>query len=138
MSGEPPSIEAEFWDVVYDGTKIPTGVHDLSAGANCQRFAYALLASHGIELPPFRSSDLWEDTDHTEVAVEPDVFDLALFNRTASPWGAHVGVVIGDDAIVHLAKRVGRPVVWPVADFLAIRDYQVLLGYKRPRRRPEP
>ena len=37
----------------------------LADGCNCQVFAYAVLKHFGVELPPFRSSNLCEDDRYT-------------------------------------------------------------------------
>ncbi|GHF21315.1 hypothetical protein GCM10017786_64090 [Amycolatopsis deserti] len=41
--------------------------------------------------------------------TEPAPLDLALFNHTADPFGAHVGVWTDDDRVLHLCAEVGRP-----------------------------
>lgn len=64
--------------------------------------------------------------------------DLVLFNSTAVAYGAHVGVHVGDDAILHLCAEVGHPVVWRAADFAARERYAVRLGAKRLRNTPDP
>jgi hypothetical protein len=53
-----------------------------------------------------------------------------LFNGTSDPWGAHVGVSIGEDQIVHLCAEIGRPVVWSMGEFATRDRYRVLVGIK--------
>nr|WP_295891970.1 hypothetical protein [uncultured Devosia sp.] len=51
------TLPPRFRAVRYDGAKIPDGSHDLSDGANCQRYAYAALAHFGIALAVERALD---------------------------------------------------------------------------------
>ena len=128
-------IPASFWSVRYNSERVPTDKPlDLSEGSNCQLFAYALLAHFGKTLPPFRSSDLWNDTSFTSMAAAPyDPLDLLLFNPTPDAWGAHVAVSLGGDRAIHLSQRVGKPIVWTLARFADEDDYRLLLGGKRVR-----
>ena len=71
----------------YDGARIPDGSHDLSAGANCQHYAYAVLAQFGLHLPPWRSSELWADMQATRRVTDFEPLDLLLFSRKGSPLG---------------------------------------------------
>jgi hypothetical protein len=57
--------------------------------------------------------------------------DLMLFNATADPYGAHVGVRVGEGRVLHLCAEVGRPAVWESAEFAARERYRVLVGIKR-------
>lgn len=112
-------------------------VPDLSEGANCQRYAYAVLRHHGLAVPPLRSSDLWADTGATLRTERPGPLDLVLFDGGPVPgrppgYGAHVGVHLGPDRVLHLCREVGRPAVWRYADFAARPRYARLLGFKRP------
>ncbi|WP_431676831.1 hydrolase [Kitasatospora sp. KL5] len=100
-------------------------------GANCQLYAYAVLAHFGLRAPALRSSDLWEDTGSTLRVAEPAPLDLLLFNAGPDPYGAHVGVCAGEGAVLHLCAEVGRPAVWSLAEFAARERYRVLIGAKR-------
>lgn len=135
MTLGPDDIPAEFWIVPYASDRVPVKKdHDLSRGANCQRFAYALLAHFGRYLPPFRSSELWDDATYTLHAAAPFApLDLLLFAAEQRPWGAHVAVVTGPDTAIHLSRRVGRPAIWSLARFGEEADYWVLLGAERVR-----
>jgi len=126
-------IPARFWTVSYDGAQAPDADNDLARGANCQRFAYALLAEAGLRIPPFRSSELWEDENYTWKPTMFEPLDLILFNRTADPWGAHVAVIIGNGRAIHLCKAEGVPRIWSIEEFLARDRYRVLVGVKRVR-----
>ncbi len=127
-------LPASFWDVPYDGARYPgSGLSGaLADGANCHVFAYAILAEFGFHLPPLRSAELWRDTDATQVVLTPRPLDLVLFHDREQAWGAHVGVVCGEDEVVHLCAEVGRPAVWSFADFARSSHYAHLIGYKRP------
>ncbi|MFE7318409.1 cell wall hydrolase [Streptomyces sp. NPDC057555] len=109
---------------------------DLTGGANCQRYAYAVLAHFGRWVPPLRSSELWADRRATGPADPPGPLDLVLFDGgpvTGRPegYGAHVGLHLGPDRVLHLCREVGRPAVWTYADFAARPRYARFLGAKR-------
>jgi lipoprotein Spr len=127
LEGLPP----QFRTVRYDGARTADGSHDLTAGANCQRYAYAVLAQLGIDLPPWYSSDLWADADLTLSVDEFEPLDLLLFSADGKPFGAHVAVYAGDGRALHLAKSVGHPALWTLSQFLERPEYRVLIGAKR-------
>ncbi|NBE53787.1 C40 family peptidase [Streptomyces boluensis] len=125
-----------FWSVPYRGARFPGAAvvgerPGLELGANCQLFAYAVLAHFGLTVPPLRSSELWHDTADTVRVPEPGPLDLVLFSGDGDPYGAHVGVWLGDDTVLHLCVEVGRPVVWARAAFAERAPYRVFLGAKR-------
>lgn len=121
--------------VRYNGARYPSAASgadtDLSAGANCQLFAYALLRHFGLEVPLLRSSELWADVDHTERVPNLEPLDLLFWNRTPDPWGAHIGVCLGDGHAVHLARGVGIPVIWSLSEFGRHPEHRLFLGAKR-------
>jgi cell wall-associated NlpC family hydrolase len=125
----PPS----YWQVPYVYERHPgaPGVTDLREGANCQLFAYTVLAHFGLEVPPLRSSDLWVDTTATKVVTELELLDLLFYNRTDDPFGAHIAVYLAPGQILHLCKEVGVPAIWSEADFAARPNYQVFVGARR-------
>ena len=127
-------LPARFWDVPYDGARYPGAVRrgDMTEGASCHLFAYEVLAFFGFTIPDLRSDELWRDTEATVVVLEPRPLDLVLFHDREQAWGAHVGVVCSDSEVVHLAKEVGRPAVWPFAQFATTPRYANLIGFKRP------
>ena len=127
------SIPESFWNVRYDSKAIPDALNELTAGANCQRFAYALLAFYGVELPPFRSSDLWEDREFTFSPAGLEALDLLLFNEEERAFGAHIAVFVGDDSAIHLALQAGRPEIWPLERFRQKSRYRCFIGAKRVR-----
>ncbi|MEU6810164.1 hydrolase [Streptomyces sp. NPDC046831] len=129
-------LPAAFWTVPYDGARHPgaPGAERPpvpAAGANCQLFAYAVLRHFGLAPPPLRSSELWADTRFTVRVPRARPLDLLLFNATDDAYGAHVGVWVDEDAVLHLSREVGRPAVWRTADFAARERYRVLVGVKR-------
>lgn len=103
----------------------------MAQGANCQNFAYELLRHFGLVVPYLRSSNLWEDTEHTTIAQVPRALDLLLFNRTQKAWGAHVALHVGDEQAVHLSKKIGAPVDWPLGRFREQPEYAIFIGAKR-------
>lgn len=116
----------------YPGAPAPGPIEH---GANCQRYAYAVLELFGVRLPPLRSSDLWADAEHTDRVAGPSrPLDLWLFNRSADPYGAHVGVWLAEGQVLHLCGAVGYPAVWSPEDFTGEPRYRTLVGAKRPRR----
>lgn len=127
-------IPENFWSVHYNGACFPGAAPDMARGANCQLFAYQLLRHHGLIVPDFRSSDLWEDAEFTEAVSSPEPLDLLLFNKTARAWGAHVAVYLGDSKAIHLAKEVGCPAVWALEQFASHPLYAHFVGAKRVRR----
>lgn len=127
-------LPLRFFEVPYEGSQIPAGDNGLGRGANCQRYAYAVLRYFGVELPPYRSSDLWADRVHTqrvEGAFEP--LDLVLFGPDDNSFGAHVGLWTGPDGVLHLSKSVGLPAIWSLEQFAQRPEYRVLIGAKRVR-----
>jgi lipoprotein Spr len=124
-------IPPEFLDVTYHASKF--AVANVSGGANCQAFAYAILRHFGRDVSDLRSSNLWEDTIETRQVSELEPLDLLLFNATENPFGGHVGVYIGDDDVIHLSKRVGKPAIWKLSTFAREPGYETLIGAKRVR-----
>ncbi|UQA91699.1 cell wall hydrolase [Streptomyces halobius] len=111
-------------------------VSALAGGANCQRYAYAVLRHFGLLVPPLRSAELWADDRATRRADRPRPLDLVLFDGgpvdgRPPGYGAHVGVHLGPDQVLHLCREVGRPAVWTYADFAARPRYARFLGAKR-------
>ncbi|WP_051961231.1 hypothetical protein [Devosia riboflavina] len=91
------TIPAHLLTVRYNAAVHPGVAHpaDLSTGANCQVFAYALLAHFGIAFPPLRSSELWADAEYSRAVEAFEPLDLLLFSKTADAFGAHVAVCVG-------------------------------------------
>jgi hypothetical protein len=102
-------------------------------GSNCQRFAYGVLALFGLNCPPVRSSNLWQEDELTSVVSEPRFLDLVLFNSSGESYGAHIGVYMAPDEILHLSQEIGRPGVWSFEDFAVRPRYSTIVGIKRVR-----
>ncbi len=127
-------IPAFFFDIPYKGACYPGSpkVGDFREGANCQVFAYQLLAHFGYPLlPDFRSSELWDDVQHTTKVTTIAPFDLLFWNSSAQTWGAHIGVALGDGTAIHLARAQGRAAIWPLERFGETPAYSFFLGAKR-------
>ena len=119
-------------EVRYNGKNHPGAENrSLHDGVNCQVFAYRLLEAHGLVLPPFRSSELWEDTHHTIEVTEFAPLDLLLFHSIPRAFGAHVTVYVGQGQVIHLAKHHGRPRIEPIAALVHEERYRFLIGAKR-------
>jgi len=137
FSLSPLVIPARFHHVRYNGARYPgaEGVAGLDGGANCQQFAYELIRHFGLAPPEYRSSELWEDETHSHTVVgELEPCDLLLFNKTSTPWGAHVAVYLGNQLAIHLSQRAGVPVIWKLEDFGLRPEYAWFIGAKRVRR----
>ena len=63
--------------------------------------------------------------------MTPAPLDMLLFSPTADPYGAHVGVCVGDGRVLHLCAEVGVPAVWELDDFAKRDRYRVVIGAKR-------
>lgn len=123
---------------VYDRAPAAVAPGDVSGGANCQVFAYAVLGHFGRHVPALHSSDLWAETEALKTVEQPAPFDLMLFDPGRYPgrpegYAAHIAVYLGPDRILHLCKEIGQPVIWTRADFAARPRYARLLGLKRVR-----
>ncbi|MEO1450916.1 MAG: hydrolase [Bacteroidota bacterium] len=137
MKNYPKSLAAlppEFFQIPYNARQIPGGasLDDLSGGANCQVLAYAILRYFGYELPPFRSSELWADTEYTRIVEPPfEPLDIMLYHRHQEAFGAHVGLYWGEGKVLHLSKGNGLPAIEEHADLLQQEKYRCFIGAKR-------
>ncbi len=128
--GWPPG----FWQIPYVPTAIPGAAVQPSSwlrGSNCQRFAYGVLSLFNRQVPPLRSSELWDDTIACSTVDRPQSLDLVFYGPTANAFGAHVGVWFDHDSILHLCAEVGIPAVWDNEDFARRSRYAQLVGFKR-------
>ncbi len=130
-------VPVHLRDVRYSAGHFPgaPGVFGVEGGANCQLYAYAVLRQHGFVLPDLRSDELWRDSEHTVVADRMAPFDLVLVHDNPASWGAHVGVCVGADLVLHLSKRIGVPAIETLAELQQRDAYRCLIGYKRPLHR---
>jgi lipoprotein Spr len=133
LSRSPIKIPKRFYQVRYDPERYPgaPGVQGLTEGANCQQYAYEFLRAFGYMIPDFRSSDLWADTSHTTVPKSPGPFDLVLVHDKPDPWGAHVGIYLGDRLVLHLSQKIGVPAIEPLELLTQRGQYCYLIGFKR-------
>ncbi len=129
-------IPERFRQVPYNGAHYPGSANSngLKGGANCQQFAYELLRHFGLTVPDLRSRELWNDVAHTQQVKCLQPLDLLLWNKTADPYGAHVGVYIGEGRAIHLSKEHGTPVIEPLTRFPQNPLYRVFIGAKRIRK----
>ena len=133
-------IPREFRSVRYNAASHPgrPGLKGFKHGANCQHFACELLRHFGYEVPNLRSSELAADTKHFTIARRLRPFDLILFNRSETAWGAHVGIYLGNARVLHLCKAAGHPETWTLARFAATPAYKVRVIAKRLTRKIDP
>jgi hypothetical protein len=123
-------LQVRFSERMIAGRQPEVG---LSQGSNCQRYAYTVLRHFGLSVPDHRSSELWADEELLTTVTDPEPLDLVLFAASPDPWGAHVGVYLGEAAVLHLCKEIGVPVVWAFTDFAERERYGSLIGFKRAR-----
>jgi cell wall-associated NlpC family hydrolase len=126
-------INQEFLDIKYNPKQIPSSELSIfSDGANCQLFAYSLLSDNGYKIPPFRSSELWDDEKYTnKVADELKPFDIILYHNKKQSWGSHVGLFLGNDKIVHLSQENGYPKIQTHKSMAENKKYRYFIGAKR-------
>lgn len=127
------SIPIDFFHIKYNESNNPLHRKGniFRIGGNCQLFAYRFLHHFGFSLLTLRSSDLWHDQIHTRKVKKMKIFDLVLFNKINNPYGAHVGVCIGGNKIIHLSKQIGYPTVWDMSEFKDHEKYRIIVGIKR-------
>lgn len=125
-------IPKDFLKVYYNSSAYPGNASGFLEGANCQHFCYEILRHNGFQIGDLRSSNLWEDCDFTKKVDKPKPFDILLFNSNKKSWGAHVGLFLGEGRIIHLAKKIGIPVIWTESKFYEQPEYKTLVGIKRP------
>src|ERR1700733_9556831 len=120
-------IPARFMKVRYNGAAHPLAkIRGLEAGANCQRFVFALLEHFGYAIAPMRSSELWDDRSFTRRVKRMRPCDILMFNRDESLWGAHLAMYVGNGRAIHLSKEVGLPASWRLAQVPRVSRYRVM------------
>lgn len=126
-------IPTSFLTVKYNGEAYPGSkvVIGFKNGANCQHFIYEIYRFNGLEIPEFRSSEMWEDTEYTVKVTKLQPLDILLFNPTENAWGAHFGMYLGNEKVIHLSKAIGYPVIWDLKKFAKLKKYKILIGAKR-------
>jgi len=126
-------IPDRFKNVKYVASRIPGAENefDLTLGANCQVFAYNFLRDFGLNPPSYRSSELWADTEFSEVVTEFKSLDIMMYNNSSDPYGAHVGVYVGDGIVYHLSLSNNVPELERHLDLLQQSNYRFFIGAKR-------
>ncbi|MDW1637170.1 MULTISPECIES: hydrolase [unclassified Vibrio] len=126
-------IPDRFKNVRYVSSRIPgcKDDSDLTLGANCQVFAYNLLRDFGLNPPNYRSSELWDDSEFSEVVIEFKPLDIMMYNDSTDSYGAHVGVYVGNGLVYHLSLSNGVPMLERHLDLLQQSKYQFFIGAKR-------
>jgi hypothetical protein len=94
-------------------------------------FAYEFLKHHGLQIPNFRSSELWEDQIFTCTVNGLQPLDLILLNHNDSAWGAHVAVYLGEGLVLHLSKDNGYPKIENLQELQQTPKYKFYIGAKR-------
>jgi hypothetical protein len=117
----------------YDARCWPGSTVQLDGRGNCQTFAYAVLRHFGRVIPDFRSRELWLDEKFTFEAAPYAALDIVLFGATHEAYGAHLGIHVGDERVLHLSKHVGIPAVWTLDELARNPRYRVRIGAKRTR-----
>ncbi len=128
------TIPLWFFDIKYNNKITPDEkkYNLIETGSNCQVFAYELLRYNKLFVPNYRSSELWSDIEYSRIIFTNfKPLDILFFNKTDKPFGAHLGVYIGNDNIVHNSKKIGKPIVWKIGEFLMKSEYKVFIGGKR-------
>lgn len=128
------AIPIQFFYIRYNAKQFPGSVNKkgLEFGANCQYFVFEFLKYFEIKIKKaFRSSELWADTIETKKVNKLTLFDIVFFNSTEESYGAHLGVYLGKNKVIHLSKRVGYPTVWDLKEFSKYKEYSYFLGAKR-------
>ena len=126
-------IPDRFKNVRYVSSRIPgcKDDSDLTLGANCQVFAYNLLKDFGLNPPNYRSSELWGDSEFSEVVTEFKPLDIMMYNDSTGSYGAQVGVYVGNGLVYHLSLSNGVPMFERHLDLLQQSRYQFFIGAKR-------
>ncbi len=125
-------IPEEFLKVKYNGKAYPGNANDFQDGANCQHYCYEFLRYYGYEIENLRSSNLWEDSQFTVQVEDLKPFDIVLVHDSKNSFGAHVGVCIGNDEILHLSFENNYPKIERLPELMNNKKYKYLIGIKRP------
>jgi len=123
-----------YMDIVYNPSIVPDKKEKniINTGANCQVYAYELLRYNNKNIPDYRSKELWEDTIYSNiVSWEYELLDVLFFNKENNPYGAHLGVYIWDNKVLHNSKDIWKPAIFELDDFLRKEKYQFCIWAKR-------
>jgi len=118
-----------YMNIVYNGRIIPNDIyHDIQiTWANCQVYAYQLLRYNNMEVPDYRSKELWEDIKFSYEVKEFKPLDILFFNKIENPWWAHLGIYIWNNQVLHNSLDIGKPEVRDLDDFSINNKYKVLI-----------
>ena len=105
-------IPDRFKNVRYVSSRIPgcKDDSDLRLGANCQVFAYNLLRDFGLNPPNYRSSELWDDSEFSEVVIEFKPLDIMMYNDSTDSYGAHT---LGCMSVMDSSTTFLYPMAYP-------------------------
>ena len=65
------------------------------------------------------------------VSELPETFDLILVHDNPDVWNAHVGVCLGNGAILRLSQKIGVPAIERIESLMERSEYRYLIGFKR-------
>jgi hypothetical protein len=127
------NIIQELLEVRYESSRIPgiDNQSNLSLGANCQVFAYEFLKVNDIEIPNFRSRELWEDEIYTKIVKDFKPLDLMLYSKDGKSFGAHLAVYIGFGDVIHLSADNRVYEIIEHENIIKNQKYKCFVGAKR-------
>jgi len=135
------NIPVKFLSVKYNGSMHPRNFKFLESkeycknmddGANCQTFVYEILKqATPWFVPDFRSDELWNDIKYTEKVEVLEPLNILLFNKNEDSYGAHIGIYVGNNRVLHLCKEIGFPAIWDLKQFESNDKYRIFIGSKR-------
>lgn len=123
-----------YMDIVYNPSIVPDKKEKniINTGANCQVYAYELLRFNNKNIPDYRSRELWEDTIYSNiVSWEYQPLDILFFNKELNPYGAHLGIYIWDNKVLHNSKDIWKSSIFELNNFKEIGKYKICIWAKR-------
>ena len=123
-----------YMDIKYNPKIIPYWIcHDIQLSwANCQVYAYEILRFNDLFVPDLRSSELWSDSkDSTTISDNYELLDILFSNENNDSWGAHLGLYIWENKVLHNSKDIWWPAIFDIWDFTKINKYSCFLWGKR-------
>lgn len=110
-------------------------------GSNCELLVQAIIGAQGFELPPFRSSDLYEDIRFTTVvsdlskAQTGDIIGLTSKDKIGLR-GIHMGILVAGQnnelGIIHNARHEGWAKIQTLILAMQHPGHERLAWIKRP------
>lgn len=123
-----------YMDIKYNPKIVPDWKKQdiISTWSNCQVYAYELLRLNNKNVPDYRSSELWEDTIYSNiVSWEYEPLDILFFNKENNPYGAHLGIYIWNNKVLHNSKDIWKPAISEFGYFQEIEKYKICIWAKR-------